>query len=118
MTPIDIEKTRTELMNAYPGCHVKVAEDQREMVAEISDGFAVAVIDRSQPHFHAKMTEIYRVLRGTLYVACGGQGHVLRQGEAITIEPGQVHYARAAGEPAWIEVESTPPWSLDDHFVL
>jgi quercetin dioxygenase-like cupin family protein len=118
MTTIDIEKTRAELMNAYPGCRVKVVEDQREMVAEITDGFAVAVIERSQPHFHAKMTEVYRVLRGTLYVAYGDQGHVLREGEAITIKPGPIHYARAADEPAWIEVESTPPWSADDHFVL
>ena len=118
MTPIDIEKTRAELINAYPGCHVKVAEDQREMVAEISDGFAVAVIERSQPHFYAKMTEIYRVRCGTLYVACGNQGHVLREGEAITIKPGYIHYACVAGEPVWIKVESTPPRSADDHCVL
>lgn len=118
MTDIDIEKTRAELMNAYPGSRVQVAEDKREMVAEISDGFAVAVIGRSLPRFHLNMREIYRVLRGTLYVACGGQGHLLRKGEAIAIEPGQIHYARAAGEPVWIEVESVPPWSADDHFVL
>jgi mannose-6-phosphate isomerase-like protein (cupin superfamily) len=94
---------------------VKIAEDKREMVAEISDGFAVAVIERSQPHFHLKMQEIYRVLRGTLYVACKGQGHVLRKGDSITIEPGEIHSARAADEPVWIEVESSPPWSRDDH---
>ena len=97
---------------------MKVADDQREMVAEISDDFAVAVIERSQPHFHLKRTEVYRVLRGTLYVACGGRGHILREGQAITIEPGQIHYARCAGEPAWIEVQSSPPWSADEHFVL
>jgi len=118
MTDNDIEKTRSELMNSYPGCHVKVAEDKREMVAEISDGFAVAVIERSLAHFHLNTRETYRVLRGTLYVACEGRGHVLRKDETITIEPGQVHFARAAGEPAWIEVESVPPWSPNDHFVL
>lgn len=42
MQHTDIEKIRAELMRSYPGCHVKVAEDQREIVAEISDGFAVA----------------------------------------------------------------------------
>jgi mannose-6-phosphate isomerase-like protein (cupin superfamily) len=118
MTDFDVEKTRTELMVSYPGCRVVVAEDKREMVAEISDGFAVAVIERSVPHFHAETREVYRVLRGTLYVACGGQGHVLREGETIAIEPGQIHFARAAGKPAWIEVESVPPWSADDYFVL
>jgi mannose-6-phosphate isomerase-like protein (cupin superfamily) len=64
------------------------------------------------------MREIYRVVRGALYVACGGQGYVLREGESLTIEPGLIHYARAAGEPAWIEVESEPPWSPEDHHVL
>jgi hypothetical protein len=56
-TVVDIEKTRAELMNSYPGYRAKVAEDKREMVAEISDGFAVAVIERSLPHFHLNMRE-------------------------------------------------------------
>jgi mannose-6-phosphate isomerase-like protein (cupin superfamily) len=118
MTKIDVTKTRKELLKAYPGCRVIVTEDEREMIAEISNGFAVAVIERSVPHFHLKMTELYRVIRGTLHVSCAGKGYVLRKGETITIQPCQVHSARATGEPAWIEVESTPPWSPDDHFVL
>ena len=115
---MDVENTRVALMNAYPGCRVKVADDSREMVAELSDGHAVAVIERSQAHFHMEMREVYRVLRGTLCVACGAQGHVLHPNETITIEPGQIHWARAVGEPAWIEVESVPPWSASDHFIL
>ena len=118
MTDIEIERIRVELVDAYPGCSVKVAEDRREMVAEVSGGFAVAVIERSLPHFHLKMREVYRVLRGTLYIACAGQGRVLHEGETITIKPGQIHFARAASEPAWIEVESVPPWSAEDHFIL
>jgi len=115
---MNIDQIRTELINTYPGCSVKVADDNREMVAEISDGFAVAVIERSLPHFHRKTREVYRVLRGTLCVARAGLGHVLEMGETIAIEPGQIHSASAAGEPAWIEVESLPPWSADDHFIL
>jgi mannose-6-phosphate isomerase-like protein (cupin superfamily) len=118
MTEIDVEKARAELMSSYPGSRVVVADDKREVVAEISHGLAVAVIEQSVPHFHLNTREIYRVLRGTLYVACGGQGHVLGEGETLTIEPGQIHFARAAGEPVWVEVRSTPPWSADDHFVL
>jgi mannose-6-phosphate isomerase-like protein (cupin superfamily) len=110
---MDITKTRTELINAYPGCHVKVAEDHREVVAEISDTFAVAVIERSLAHFHRNTREVYRVLRGTLYVARGGQGHVLGVGETIVIEPGQIHSTRAPDE-----VESMPPWSVSDHFIV
>src|ERR1700760_2855370 len=97
MTSIDSESIRKELMKAYPGCRIKIADDSREMVAEVSENFAVAVIDRSQPHFHLRMRETYRVLRGTLYVANAGKGHVLREGESMTIEPGGIHYARAAG---------------------
>jgi mannose-6-phosphate isomerase-like protein (cupin superfamily) len=118
MTDNDVAKTRSELMNKYPGCRVKVAEDKKEMVAEISDSFAVAVIERSVQHFHLKTREVYKVLCGTLYVACEGRGHVLREAESFTIEPGQVHFARAAEEPVWIEVVSTPGWTVEDHFIL
>ena len=73
MTDNEIEKARSELMNSYPGCQAKLAEDKKEIVAEISDGFAVAVIERSLPHFHVKTREINSVMRGTLYVACVGR---------------------------------------------
>ena len=118
MNDDQIARIQEELVRTSPGCRVKVTDDKQEMVAEIRDGFAVAVIERSQPHFHGTMREVYRVLRGALYVACGGQGHVLREGESLIIEPGLIHYGRAAGEPAWIEVESEPPWSPEDHHVL
>jgi mannose-6-phosphate isomerase-like protein (cupin superfamily) len=118
LNDVQIERAKAELVRTYPGCRVIVGEDKREMIAEITPGRAVAVIERSQPHFHGKMREIYRVLRGTLYVACGGQGHVLREGETLSIEPGLIHYARAANEPAWIEVASEPPWSAEDHHVV
>jgi mannose-6-phosphate isomerase-like protein (cupin superfamily) len=102
MTNMDTEKIRIELIEAYPGCRVKIAEDNREMVAEIRPEFAVAVIERSLPHFHLKTREVYRVLRGGLCVARAGQGHVLQKGETIAIEPGQIHSARAVGEPVYV----------------
>jgi mannose-6-phosphate isomerase-like protein (cupin superfamily) len=118
MAEIDIESTREELTKFYRGCRVKISDDKREMVAEITGDFAVAVIERSQAHFHLRTRETYRVLRGTLYVACAGVGYVLNEGDTFTIEPGNIHYARAADTPAWIEVTSTPAWSAEDHFVL
>lgn len=114
----NIEEMRVELMKAYAGCRVKVAEDRRELVAEVSDEFALAVIELSMAHFHLKTREIYRVLRGALCVAPAGEGHVLLKGETIAIEPGQIHYARAIGDPAWVEVETEPPWSATDHFII
>ena len=118
MNKLDVRHVRAELEATYPDCHVVVAEDEREMVAEIGAGFAVAVIERSAAHFHRETTETYHVLRGTLLVARGGEGHVLGQGDSITIERGQIHSAQATGEPAWLEVESTPPWTAADHFIL
>lgn len=118
MNETQIEDIRARLFSSYPGCRVKAAEDKQELVAEIRDRFAVAVIERSRPHFHLRTREIYRALKGTLLVACGGRGHVLREGESLAIEPGLVHHARAVGDPAWIEVVSEPEWSEDDHFVM
>lgn len=118
MNDAQIEQARSELLRTYPGCPIKVAEDRRELVAEVSGVFAVAVIERSEPHFHAVTREVYRVIRGTLNVACGGEGHVLHEGESLAIEPGQIHHARGVGEPAWVEVKSNPPWTLEDMHVL
>lgn len=118
MTPDQLSKLRKDLLNEYPGSNIKVTEDRAEMVAEIEPRRAVAVIERSLPHFHTRTTEVYRGLKGVLYVACGGRGHVLHPGESLTIEPGTIHFAKAAGDPAWIEVHTEPPWSPDDHLIV
>lgn len=54
MTNDDIQRARSELMDVYPGCQIKVAEDKREVVAEISNGFAVAVIEKTCRTFTSK----------------------------------------------------------------
>ena len=86
-------------------------------IAEIEPGKAVAVIERSEPHFHLFTRETYKVLRGTLFLASGGVGRVLGRGESFTIECGNIHHANAR-EVAWVEVVSVPPWSPDDHFLV
>src|SRR4051812_1922997 len=118
MTDDDIAATRDTLLRQYPGVHIKVTTDRAEIMAEIEPTRAIAVIERSQPHFHSTTTETYRVLLGTLFVACGGYGHVLGPGESLTINPGCIHYARGADGPAWVEVLSEPPWSPQDHRLL
>jgi mannose-6-phosphate isomerase-like protein (cupin superfamily) len=118
MTDGEIEQIKAELLREYPGAAIKVAPDRAEIVAEIEPKRAVAVIERSQPHFHREMTEVYRILRGTLYVACGGEGHVLTRGQSLTIEPRKVHHARSADGFAWLEVLSEPAWTSEDHHVL
>jgi mannose-6-phosphate isomerase-like protein (cupin superfamily) len=117
MTDEEIARIREELLREYPGANIQ-APNSTEIVAEIAPGRAVAVIERSAPHFHRRMTEVYRGMRGTLYVACGGRGHVLGPGESLTIEPGNIHFARGVDGVAWIEVQSNPPWTPDDHLIL
>ncbi len=118
MTDEELERIRRELLEQYPDATIVVAENRTEVIAELERGRAVAVIEASQPHFHAEMTETYRSLKGRLHVACAGTGYVLEPDQTLTILPGQVHHARATDEPAWIEVQSDPPWSPDDHFTL
>jgi len=118
MTDPELENVRVELLRKYPNAKIKVAPDGAEVVAEITAERAVAVIERSQAHFHREMTEIYTALRGTLYVACEGKGYVLNPGESITVKPGCIHYARGAFGVAWVEVICDPGWRQDDHFVL
>jgi len=51
MNKLDVRHVRAELEATYPDCHVVVAEDEREMVAEIRAGFAVAVTWTAADHF-------------------------------------------------------------------
>jgi mannose-6-phosphate isomerase-like protein (cupin superfamily) len=118
MTNKQISQFRAELLRDYPGAHIKVADDLGEMVADIDGHRAVAVVERSQPHFHSKTKEIYRIVRGTLHLACGGRGYLLAPGDSVTIEPGNIHFARAVGGPAWLEVLSEPDWTMEDYLLL
>lgn len=118
MSEEEIAEITADLLTQHPSARVKVASDRAELVAEIHPEYAVAVIERSQAHFHVKTTETYRVLRGRLYVYSGGIGQVLDEGDSFVIQPGNVHYARGARGLAWVEVLSDPPWSIEDHHVL
>ena len=51
MNKLDVRHVRAELEATYPDCHVVVAEDEREMVAELRAGFAVAVTWTAADHF-------------------------------------------------------------------
>ncbi len=118
MTDDQIARICEELLREYPGARIKVAPGGAEIIAELDPRRAVAVIERTAPHFHRRTTESYRALRGTLYVVCGGQGHVLAPGESLRIDPPLLHSARAADGVAWIEVLSDPMWTADDHLVV
>jgi mannose-6-phosphate isomerase-like protein (cupin superfamily) len=118
MDPLQIEHYRSEFQSEYPDAQIRVASHQREIVAELSGERAIAIIERSQPHFHTEITDTYGILRGTLVVARAGMGVVLQVDDSITITPGQIHHAQALADPAWIEVICDPAWRAEDHLVL
>jgi mannose-6-phosphate isomerase-like protein (cupin superfamily) len=94
-----------------------------ELIAEIEPGLAIAVIDRSRPHFHLHSSETYTVLEGKLGLSVGGKVVVLEaegttRGGSFVIPPLMVHSAvtMSGRGPAVVEVRSDPPWDRLDHF--
>lgn len=79
---------------------------------------AVALVGRSESHWHEKLKETYSVVRGKLRYMNG----TLKNGEVLTpdslpqvIWPGCHHWAVGIGKPAEVLVTSVPAWSLNDH---
>lgn len=121
---MDAEAIVKELESTYPGKVIKRLPDQSpsEIVCEFDPpaehpewSLAVAIIDKSAPHFHRRMTEIYRVLKGELKLYVGHQEYVMYEGQEYTITPGQVHWAE--GNATWIEVYCSPGYDPSDHYL-
>lgn len=113
-------KWKAEIHRRYPNKVTRFVDLEHEIVAEISLGVAVAVIEKSAPHFHLNAREIYTVLQGRLAVIVEGHVTVLKANlnTAFQISKRTVHQAMGLGEPALVEVFSSPPWSSDDHFLV
>lgn len=113
-----------ELRDSYPGKLIKrLPEDSpSEIICEFDPpgdhpewSLAVAIIDRSAPHYHRKMTEIYRVLKGELKLHVGEEEYVMYEGQEYVITPNQVHWAE--GDSTWIEVYCSPGYDPSDHYL-
>jgi quercetin dioxygenase-like cupin family protein len=116
---MDAQKVIKELGEKYPG--KKILDNHGEIVCETEPaagpgarGVAVAVVDRSIPHFHKKTVETYKVLKGGLTVFKNDKPYKMRKGDVLEIIPGEVHYA--IGNETWMEVVSVPGWSPEDSF--
>lgn len=77
---------------------------------------AIAVIDKSIPHFHLKSREEYTILKGKLTIIVDGKEYHLPEGQSFVIEPGQHHSAK--GDETWVECLSIPGWTPEDHIVI
>jgi len=116
---MDVQNIVKELERKYPA--KKILINSGEIVCETEpaknpgeSGAAVAVIDKSVAHYHKKTVETYKVIRGNLTVFKNGTAHELREGDKLTIDPGEIHYA--IGNETWVEVVAAPGWTIEDHF--
>ncbi|HUW22231.1 MAG TPA: hypothetical protein VMW41_06230 [Candidatus Bathyarchaeia archaeon] len=121
MNPVKIQK---KLERRYPGKKIikNNGTNPTEILCEVDPSgnhpqysLAVSVLDRSFPHVHWKATERYKVIKGKLKIFKDGQGYLLKAGEELTINPGEVHWAE--GHETWIECYSEPGWVLEDHIL-
>jgi len=102
-----------------------VCELGRTVPPEPDQSTAVAIIDRSKPHYHKHTTEVYIVEKNqlTVYVVRRNGSdeatlsrYRLATGEILVIRPGEVHWAE--GKAAWVRVVSAPAWSPDDYHLV
>jgi len=121
---MDAERIVKELVKKYPGKNIvkNPDNDPTEIVCEVApaetpdgEGVAVAVIDRSEPHYHKKIKETYKITKGKLTVYRNGHPYRLCEGDKISILPGEVHCA--VGDETWVEVLAKPGWNINDHFL-
>jgi len=121
---MNTKKIIKELSQKYPGKRIiKLPEDNpTEIICEIDPatnhpdkGVAVAVIDKSEPHYHKAATEIYKIIKGELTVSVNNQEYKLKEGNTLTVKPGEIHHA--VGNETWVEVYSEPGWTQEDHIL-
>jgi mannose-6-phosphate isomerase-like protein (cupin superfamily) len=130
---MNVESVIKKLKRKYPGRTIIENKNEQgittEVVCEVeptSDhpeySVAIAVIDYSTIHYHKKITETYKVLKGELKMFKYDKNreeykeYVIKKGESIVIKPGEIHLSR--GDEAWVEVVSNPGWLIDDYYNL
>ena len=72
----------------------------------VSFGYATEGVD--EPHVHTRITEIYLVARGTSSIRVEGETLDLREGDALTVEPGEAHTFLASSDDYLHFVIHTP----------
>lgn len=114
---MNVERIIKELSQKYRDKKIikNNEENTTEIICEIELGFAIAVIDKSEPHFHKKAREVYELIKGNITVYRDNRKYKLKEGDKLTIKPGEVHFA--VGNEAWVKVYSEPAWTPEDHIL-
>lgn len=115
-------KVISELKQRYPDKDIILdpQDNPTEIIVELEPtknhpekSVALAVVGRSQPHYHKTTTEVYEVVKGTLHLYIDDKEYILQEGEKMTIYPNIIHHAE--GEECWFLTHSTPGWRFEDH---
>jgi mannose-6-phosphate isomerase-like protein (cupin superfamily) len=119
-------KVRKELKEKYPNCTIfenKIDGEVVEILCEVDPSteheeysLAIAIIDKSLPHFHKESVEIYKIIKGELTLYIDGESINLKEGESYTIKTNKIHWAE--GNETWIECYSEPGWKFEDHILV
>lgn len=122
---MNAKKIVEELKSKYPNENIikNDKDNPTEIICEIeptSDhpkwSKAIAVIDRSMPHFHRKAKEEYTILKGNLTITKEGEDYQIPEGQSFIIMPMEVHSAR--GDNVRVECLSIPGWTFEDHILV
>lgn len=122
---MNIHRIIPQLKHQYPGKEIiyNPPDNPTEIICEIEPtsehperSVAIAVAGKSKPHFHKKSTEVYEIVRGTLFLFKDGEKHILYEGERMTIIPGTIHSAE--GDECWFLTYSKPGWTAGDHIIV
>jgi len=119
---MNVKNVINQLKSQYPGKPIikNNKGEPTEILCEIDPtknhpgySLAIAVIDKSTPHYHKKLKEEYRIIRGNLILHVDNRVIRLKHGEKHIILPYQIHWAE--GNQTWIECRSEPGWVIEDH---
>ena len=124
---MNVKRVRKNLKEKYPDKVIIENKNEEGVTTEIiceneptSDhpeySIAIAVIDSSTLHYHKKVTETYKVLKGTLTVFKTNEEVKLEEGDELIIKPGEIH--SNLGDETWVECRSKPGWEIDDYINL
>ena len=118
------KKIIKQLSKEYPGKNIVQLPQGKptEIICEIEPtadhperNVAIAVIDKSEPHYHEHARETYEVLRGRLVIKLAHRDVTLGEGQKYLIVPGLVHSAE--GNSTMVKVTSEPGWTPEDHIL-
>jgi len=123
---MNTERILEKLEKTYPDKNIVLApseENCTEIIVEVEPtadhperSLTLAIVGKSEPHYHNKSTEVYEVTKGELTLHIEKEAFILKGGAKKTIKPGQVHYVE--GNETWFLTHSTPGWTFKDHILV